>query len=111
MKAILIALGVVLVVLLISAGLGGEDANSQTDDAPKTAAEKVAESLNRVDQRIECQAKANAKTIMCLVHTSDSELRKLATGVVLQVNAMDIPLAGWKVTMVNTNDYVVTRRF
>ena len=106
-------IGVVLVALLVLAEFLAET-DSQTEAlGPPLAsdADKVAEALNRTDNRIKCEAKANAKTIMCLVHTSDSELSKLAVGVVLQVNAMDIPLAGWKITMVNTNDYVVTRRF
>ena len=55
-------LGVVLMALLgtlvILGHLGG-DATSQVD-ALKTPAELVAEALNRTDERIVCEAKANA---------------------------------------------------
>ena len=101
MKKAFIVIGVVLVALLVLS----------RGSSPASDAERVAEALNKTDERIKCEAKANAKTIMCLVHTSDSQLPKLAAGVVLRVNANDISLAGWKITMVNTNDYVVTRRF
>lgn len=74
-------------------------------------AEKVVEALNATSEGMRCVVQAEAKTVMCIVNAADGELSKLAGGVVQQVTAMDIPLAGWKVTMVNRNDYVVTRRF
>ena len=73
---ILIVIGVVLAAVLVIGRCGGD--GSQTEALTLASdAEKVAEALNRTDERIRCEAKANAKTIMCLVHTSDSELGRV----------------------------------
>ncbi len=75
-------------------------------------AELLAKTLNATaDGGMTCEAKAESKTILCIVNAVDGELSKLASGVVLIANANDIPLTGWKLTMVNLDDYVVTRRF
>ena len=74
-------------------------------------AEKLVEALNATSDSLTCSVKSNAKTIMCIVNAADSELDTMARGIVFQANSMDIPLAGWKITMVNRNDYVVTQRF
>ena len=58
-----------------------------------------------------CGAKSQSKTILCIVKASDGKLSNLAAGIVFQANAMDIPLSGWKLQLVNHNDYVVSRRF
>ena len=58
-----------------------------------------------------CSVKRNSRTILCSVHTSDSEADKLARGIVYTTNAMDIDLSGWKITIVTPNDYVVSQRF
>lgn len=68
--------------------------------------------MNRVGEGgMKCEAKEKSKTVLCIANAADGELSALAGGVVLQANAMDIPLSGWKLTIVNQNDYVVTRRF
>ncbi len=58
-----------------------------------------------------CGAKSQSKTILCMVNASDGELSNLAAGIIFQANAMDIPLSGWKLQLVNPKDYVVSRRF
>ena len=70
----------------------------------------VAEILNNMDG-LTCQAKTKSKTVLCVVNTTPSEADKMATGIVFQVNAMDIDMEGWKLTLVTPSDYMVTRRF
>ena len=75
-------------------------------------AERFANAMNAASEgKMRCSAKNQSKTILCIVNASDGMLSKLAATVVLQANAMDIPLSGWKLSMVNMNDYVVSRRF
>ena len=78
----------------------------------QTPAERFANVMNTAGEgKMHCGAKSQSKTILCIVNASDGELRKLAGGIVFQANAMDIPLSGWKLQLVNFNDYVVSRRF
>ena len=75
-------------------------------------AERFANAMNAAgDGKVLCSAKNQSKTILCIVNASDNELSKIVAGAVFQANAMDIPLSGWKLTMVNRNDYVVSRHF
>ena len=78
----------------------------------QTPAERSANVMNTAGEgKMHCGAKSQSKTILCIVNASDGELSKLAGGIVLQANAMDVPLSGWKLQLVNFNDYVVSRRF
>ena len=78
----------------------------------QTPAERIANAVNASGEgKMLCKAKSQSKTILCIVNASDGELSKLAAGIVFQANAADIPLSGWKLQLVNPNDYVVSRRF
>ena len=57
------------------------------------------------------QRQSQLQTVLCVANAADGELSKLAAGIVLVVNSNDVPLSGWKLSMVNFNDHVVTRRF
>lgn len=70
----------------------------------------VAEILNGMEGLV-CEAKEKSKTVLCVVNTTPTEADKLATGIVFQINAMDIDMVGWKLTLVTPDDYVVTKRF
>ena len=48
---------------------------------------------------------------MCIVNAVPTEADKLARGIVFQVNAMNIDMSGWKLTLVTPDDYVVSRQF
>ena len=77
-----------------------------------THAQNLVDVLNAAaPDSLTCSVKSKSKTIMCIVNVDAGELDKVAHYVVFQANSMDIPLAGWKITMVNPDDYVVTRRF
>lgn len=89
-----------------------ERAKERRSGTGAAKAELLTKTLNATaDGGMTCEAKAESKTILCIVNAVDGELSKLAGGVVLIANANDIPLTGWKLTMVNLDDYVVTRRF
>ena len=93
--------------LLVVSGQAGSAQGGPADDAKKvaTAFERAAEGS------AVCDAKRNSQTILCIVNTSDAEADKMALGVVLLANSLDVNLGGWKVTLVTPNDYVVSRDF
>ena len=74
-------------------------------------AEGLVEALNATSDSVVCSVKSNSKTILCIANAADGELDQIARGVVFMANSHDIPLSGWKLTMVNRNDYVVTLPF
>ena len=66
---------------------------------------------SRADGKAFCEAKQASKMILCIVNADDGEADKIATQIVLTVNAQRVPITGWTLTLVTLNDYVVSRRF
>ena len=58
-----------------------------------------------------CSTRNNSKTIICIVNASDREADKIARGMVLTTNTMNVNLRGWRLTLVTLNDYVVSQNF
>ena len=96
-----------LVVGLLAATVSSATYSSQASDAAiiADAFEQAAGGSANSSTR------QNSQTIMCIVNASNREADKIARGMVLAVNAYDVNLTGWKLTLVTLNDYVVTQRF
>ena len=96
---------VLVVISLFAMSCGGGSVENK--DA-KTIAQLIQSVL---EGKAVCEAKQASKTILCIVNASDVEADKLVTGIVHLTNAQDVPITGWKLTLVTPNDYVVSRRF
>ena len=80
--------------------------------AAESNANAVTKALNTIlEGRGICRGKDRSKTVMCIVNAVPTEADKLARGIVFQVNAMNIDMSGWKLTLVTPDDYVVSRQF
>lgn len=58
-----------------------------------------------------CEAKRESKTVLCIMNASEGEARKMVKGIVLMVNASNIQMTDWKLTLVTPDDYVISQRF
>ena len=80
--------------------------------AAESNAVAVVKALNTIlEGRGICRGKERSKIVMCIVNAVPTEADKLGRGIVFQVNAMNINMSGWKLTLVTPDDYVVSRQF
>ena len=59
---------------------------------------------------LKCAAK-EGRTILCIVHATDSEADKAATGIVEAARGQGFGLEGWTLMLVTSSDYVVSLPF
>ena len=59
---------------------------------------------------LRCAAK-EGRTILCIVHTTDREADKMATGIVEAARGQGFGLESWTLMLVTSSDYVVSLPF
>lgn len=81
-----------------------------TADGARRAADAIVSAANDM-KGVHCGVKPASRTILCIVNATDRVTEQFAGTMVLSARANDMPLRGWKVTITNLNDWVVTRDF
>ena len=98
----------VLFVLLLMVAIPNACSDAQAQGT--RYAEAISQSIKRAaDGAARCRVLSLTKTISCIVnkHTTPDELDQMAQGIVFTVRMQDIPMDGWRLTLVSADDDVV----